>query len=89
MERKRIVLTCAAAVLTLGVSLGACSSPSATPAKPSVAACTKAYPAWYLASLDAHQATGQNTPTATPAACKGLSDSQIDKIATDYLVKQS
>lgn len=66
----------AAAVL----ALAACGS--GTP-KPSVAACTKAYPAWFLASA-AEQKTAP-----TPAGCKGLTQSQVLKIAEKYLESQN
>ena len=56
------------------------------PVKPSVAACTKAYPAWFLAS--AANAGGSNEPAPTPAACKGLSQDQVAKIAANYLASQ-
>ncbi len=44
-----------------------------------VAACTKAYPAWFLAS----EAAQKTTPT--PDACKGLTPGQITAIAEAYL----
>lgn len=70
-------LSAALASLATVASLAACSGSSG----PSVAACTKAYPTWFAAS-----AAAQKT-TATPDACKGLTEAQIDKIAAAYLAK--
>lgn len=67
------------AALALAVaSVAACGGSSAPPA-PSVAACTKAYPAWFAASA----AAGKTT--ATPPACKGLTDTQIAEIGVKYM----
>jgi hypothetical protein len=81
MNRKQLAILvggCAVAVVT---GLAGCGSSGAP--KPSVATCTQAYPAWFLASAAA------GVTTATPAACKGLSQDQITQIATTYLAKLS
>jgi hypothetical protein len=52
---------------------------TATPPKPSVAACTKAYPAWFAASA------AQQKTAPTPAACQGLTQDQVAAIAASYL----
>lgn len=71
---KKIIVGTVAAV---AVILTGCGGNS--PAKPSVAACTKAYPAWFAASA----AAGKTT--ATPPECKGLSNDQITQISVAYL----
>ena len=63
------------AVAVFALTLAGCGGSSG----PSVAACTKAYPAWFAASASA----GKTTPV--PPGCKGLSDAQITAIATAYL----
>jgi hypothetical protein len=77
---KRSLLAVGLAV-TVAAGVGACGGSS--PAKASVQACTKAYPAWFAAS-----AAAQRT-TATPDQCKGLSQDQIAAIAATYLSSQN
>lgn len=76
MRRAIVVAVMAAAIAG---TAGACGGGTPAPPKPSVAACTKAYPAWFAAS----EAAGKTT--ATPAACKGLSQDQITAIGAEYL----
>jgi hypothetical protein len=79
MNRKLAILV-GGCVVAVAASLAGCGS--GTP-KPSVATCTQAYPAWFAASAAA------GVTTATPAACKGLSQDQIAQIGIAYLAKQS
>jgi hypothetical protein len=67
-----------AGVLGPAASLAACGGGNA-PQKPSVTACTAAYPAWFKASALAGKTT------ATPAACAGLSQDQVTAISVKYL----
>jgi hypothetical protein len=75
MIRKLAVIAVA-----LGAALPLAACGNAAP-KPSVAACTQAYPAWFAASA----AAGKTT--AVPAACEGLSQDQVASIAWAYLEK--
>jgi hypothetical protein len=68
-----------AVLAVMAIALAACSGGAAGPSRPSVAACTKAYPAWFAASA-LHKATAP-----TPPACKGLTSSQVTAIAVKYL----
>jgi hypothetical protein len=74
-----VAAVAAAALAACATPAGGGGQPKPSPSKPSVAACTRAYPAWFAASA----AAGKTTPT--PAACKGLTGDQITAISIKYL----
>lgn len=78
-NRARATVSLAACALAAALAVAACGGGQP---KPSVQACTNAYPAWFAAS-----AAAQKT-APTPAACKGLSQSQVARIGENYLTRQ-
>jgi hypothetical protein len=81
MNRRKAVAcgAIAAAAIVAAIAVPVALTGGSRAPQASVAACTKAYPAWFLASA----AAGKTTPA--PPECQGLTDAQVTAISVAYL----